>query len=941
MERLLLERFHLHLSPTSSSSSSSPLRLTRSLAIARALMANRDSSDTTRRSTADALVRALADHGSDASFLRGALYFLGEAAALHPSLAPAVLSAVRSFLDGPDRLAADALAALAAIARSSSMGFSFVASVLDGDLVLSLVRSSSVAVRSRILDLLVSSIYKSRGSVILGHNCLFRVFLALTVDLYPSLRIAAINGLIALCKEIGADADSLIVRCCYNRAVELLKDEDELVRSAAVRLVSSCRELFRVGAKGTDSSEQTELIFVQLCSMARDMSKQVRIEAFDALGNVKEVSESALLQSLSKKVLGNRSGSKIVSKCEKETKLSFSRAAGTFIHGIEDEHHEVRAITCKSLGMLAIFSVRFADEALSLLMDMLNDDAEVVRLQTLETIFLMATYDHLKVQEKHMHMFLGLLADISALVRTAARKSLRLMKLPNLEIFKLVIDGLITNLETNPEEEEDIFYVLFFVGKNHRKFSAKLAKDLAKEIKPSSGEMTLDNPRISAMLVVSISSSFPDKKYTCDIPAVIFSYAATLLGRISCALQDVIHRDALLAYLCRYSGMPFLDKTSDSKEAGEICSPPNQNEASDCCKVTVSDSHEPQHSKEKEEHLSEELMQSVEVILKTVGQTWPLVKACRAYEVQRIFRTCKEELEMLAQSASGPASAFLDFALQYVQVIQLVAEFWEQIQAKSSHSFGMVALEILVEKIDMSLKRLTYCFRGLHSEIEFHILELSLFATILRLSKFGIFSDSVLKKLQKIISRLEFLSSEGSIMLSDFSKEVSKAVSERRMNSASQQINHCNLLDLFDLRQITFYGGFKSIKGELRALDNNSENPLLYISGLPVGIRYHITLCNVSNNDRLWLRMVVGESIEYVFLDLGQFGGNDDERSCTIVLPFYATPNASSFVLRACLCIECPSENMIYWKENQGGPKGEIALLFEECDVYFANIGKR
>lgn len=54
--------------------------------------------------------------------------------------------------------------------------------------------------------------------------------------------------------------------------------------------------------------------------------------------------------------------------------------------------------------MLAIFSVRFADEALSLLMDMLNDDAEVVRLQTLETIFLMATYDHLKVQEKHMHM---------------------------------------------------------------------------------------------------------------------------------------------------------------------------------------------------------------------------------------------------------------------------------------------------------------------------------------------------------------------------------------------------------------------------------------------------------------------------------------------------------------------------------------------------------
>lgn len=37
-------------------------------------------------------------------------------------------------------------------------------------------------------------------------------------------------------------------------------------------------------------------------------------------------------------------------------------------------------------------------------MDMLNDDAEAVRLQTLQTLFHMATHDRLMVQEKHMDM---------------------------------------------------------------------------------------------------------------------------------------------------------------------------------------------------------------------------------------------------------------------------------------------------------------------------------------------------------------------------------------------------------------------------------------------------------------------------------------------------------------------------------------------------------
>lgn len=65
---------------------------------------------------------------------------------------------------------------------------------------------------------------------------------------------------------------------------------------------------------------------------------------------------------------------------------------------------KVRWSACHSLHTLTILSAKFAGEALNLLMDVLNDDSLNVRLRALETMHHMATCDHLKVQETHMHM---------------------------------------------------------------------------------------------------------------------------------------------------------------------------------------------------------------------------------------------------------------------------------------------------------------------------------------------------------------------------------------------------------------------------------------------------------------------------------------------------------------------------------------------------------
>ncbi|XP_008793958.4 protein SIEL isoform X2 [Phoenix dactylifera] len=899
MERLLLERLELHLDPLSDER-----RRLRALASARALIANPDSSDSTCSSAVDTLIRSLDAHPGDPAFLRPALKLLGEAAVLHRPVAPSVIAAVRPFLKGGKCLAADAVAVLASIAESSPEGggeggVSLLASVLDEHLLLSLASSPISLVRSRILDLLVSSIGRAQSSVsLLRPHLMLKILLGLAVDLYPLVRRAALDGIMAFCEVAGSDIDSSIIDCCYDCAVELFRDEDELVRSAAVRLVSKCGQMFAASKERTANTERMDVIFVQLCSMARDMSMKVRIEAFLALGKVQLVAENVLLQSLSKKVLGIRSGSKTITKCSvNESKFSLS-AAGAFVHGIEDEFYEVRTIACKSLGMLATFSIQFADNALNLLMDMLNDDAEAVRLQTLQTLFHMATHDRLMVQEKHMDMFLGLLADISALIRRAARKVLQLMMLPDIKTFKFTIDCLITNLETYPEEEEDIFFVLCFIGKNHGNFFAKLAKEFTQEIVPSYGELSLDSPRVAAIVVLFISSCISNEHLTCNIPVAIFSYAVSLAGRISCPLGNATNRHSLMAYLCHHSEIPFSDAALKSEMAEEMChSWPLRNVISQVkVKENMLSMNEMathlEHSQTDVEQTDEELMQSIQSILEKVVETWPLIKSHCSHEARRTLRTCKEELEMIAWNVTGSLSALLEFALQYVQIIQLIAEMWEKLQPKMSHIVGMITLEVLLEKLNMALRRMRYGFPGLSREVECHIIELTLLGFVFRLCKVGACSNFMLKKLQAIISRAEFLCVEGSSKLSEFAKELLRSCAK---------------------------GG----------------------TGLPVGITFQITVHNISNSDRLWLRMAVGVSVQYVFLDLCQFTGRDEVRSFAVNTPFYATPKVPSFLLRACILMECPSENVTDQKKDQRGPKNDIFLLCEEIDVYLVKIDYR
>ncbi|KAJ0979408.1 hypothetical protein J5N97_014882 [Dioscorea zingiberensis] len=841
MEQLLLEKLERDLALFSGEVS-----LLRSLSIARSLVSNPHSSDATRRAVLDSLIRFLDAHrDGDPTILRHALILLSFPVSFHhPSLHPLL----RFFLASGEHIAADALVVLVSIAKNGGGGgVAVVGTVLDEKLVLSLASTRFVSVRERLLSLLALGVDGTRVYSLFRPGVVIQLLLGLAEDLYPSIRRAAIDGLTVLCNDGVLSDDVTTLECCYNRGAALLEDEDELVRVASIQLVCECGRIFAAKKVEADVNERIDMIFVQLCSVARDMSMKVRVEAFVALGKIKLVSESVLLQSLSKKVSGIKGGKKVLPGSSSiEYKFSLSRAAGAFIHGIEDEFYQVRAAACNSLGMLAVFSVQYADDALNLLMYMLNDDVVIVRLQTLQTLFHMATCRRLVFQEKHMHMFLGLLADNSILIRGIARKVLRLVKLPTLEVFQSTVHTLVKNLEAYPEEEEDIFLAVFFVGKNHGKFAAKLVEGFAEKIVPSSGgELSLDSPQLALLLMLTVSLCFLHKKLVSEIPPAIFSCAITLFGRISWSLRGVIDQDALLAYLFHLSNVPSsLTKlkfkedellshavegaTPDKWKHGE---PPSSSEWPICCVLQEIKCDEDvlgvsakstfiEPLQQKMFSSSEELKHSIKLILERAVETWPLIQLQFTTEVKRTLSACREELEIVSSNGYGSDNASVAFASYYVLAIWLLAETWGQLPLRT-FGVGMISLDLTLDKLDLCLRRMRYEFPGLCKEEEGHILELMALSCVVRL--YGICSHHMLKKLQGIISCLELLYEGGSSNLSEFANQLKKSCTEGRVSNVSQSFPFPvhRLLGLFNLDMFPFAGQFEHVKAELEAIGIN------------------------------------------------------------------------------------------------------------------------
>lgn len=302
-------------------------------------------------------------------------------------------------------------------------------------------------------------------------------------------------------------------------------------------------------------------------------------------------------------------------------------------------------------------------------------------------------------------------------------------------------------------------------------------------------------------------------------------------------------------------------------------------------------------------------------------------------------RSWKEELRNFSCNSRHPAGV-LGFALRYLHVIKLLGKAWACYFSQRNLQFTeMGVLEALLHKMESRLKEMLCRHAGLSRGEKLHILELMLVAYTLRLSC-GVTSyfEDYINKLKNVLCLVEYLQKEGLVELSHFVNEL---------QNISCEIGHSEdgfiykldrlqkSLNLFSLKHIVLSGELKYLDAEVDVCDNEFQNPLPFIPGLPVGIPFDITLYNISSETRLWITTTLGEkSAQFVFLDLSEFGGSNEMRRFTFLSPFFRTPLAKRFSLKVSIAMECLSEDQHF--KHCNGPKHELIHLCKGKEVHLS-----
>ncbi|XP_076913530.1 protein SIEL-like [Bidens hawaiensis] len=850
--------------------------------IARSLIINPATTD----QTISTIIQTLTSNPQ--SHLHHIITLLTEISTIRPQLSPTVTTALHSLLPhAPPRAAALTLS-LSTLSEHSE------------GLFLSLCFGSSVAVRQRLLP--------EAEKFNVWPSVLLTVYLGFTKDPYPYVRKAALDGLIRLCDQVVAE-DRGVIEGCYLRGVDLLSDADECVRCSAVNMVSEWGKLLVENSDDESKRDLSDALYVQLCSMVRDMSMKVRMEAFNALGKAGKVSQYLLMQTLSKRVLEENkfNGQPSV----KHLRLRALTAAGAFLHGLEDEFYEVRSSACYSLRIPAILCGDLAEKVLGLLMDVLNDDSTVVRLKALETMHHMAVFGHLKVQDMHMHMFLGTLVDMNSSVRFTARKVLRLTKFDKMPMFKLAADSLINSLEIYPQDEPDVLSVIFEIGRNHGNFAVSITEETFLEMEPcSASDWDFNSSKTASMITLAISAPLShERQHFHIIPSTIFSYAATMLGRISNGLTEVMDWATLLSYLshCSMSTGPHHIEIEDDV-ATEVSG-----------QISVSRVVDPLELHDKEYNC-------VKFVLANVAEIWqPLMKLGCISELLTALRRWKEELAAHITD-SRQSDSVLTFTLQYLDAIKLLSKAWCHVMCPLDFMYNEVGdLGYILQKLDTKLKELRYRFIGLSEEGEQHIIELALVACTLKLSTFDPRIHEL--ALKKLLAYKE-TSMEPSRFLTELMKTLQK--------DESDIFSFREPLKLFSLTQLVSSRELRYMRAELEIDDNAWLKPVPFVAGLPAGIPLKMKLHNTPFDAKLWLTMSRSkDAVDYVFIDLKEFEGCDEMREFRVIAPFYKTPKVDSFVLLLCIGIECEEVSCIRG-HGYGGPNHDLVYLCKEKQVFLS-----
>ncbi|KAA3673831.1 integrator complex subunit 4 [Paragonimus westermani] len=233
--------------------------------------------------------------------------------------------------------------------------------------------------------------------------------------------------------------------------------------------------------------------FARVCTRLHDPGRQVRQLAAKLLSDLaKSVSDDYLIQTLEKTVMSDRQvrqsaldrGPLLLPTNQKNRSdpLTISNRSssvgsagimsaglsGAIISGLEDDFFEVRCATLSTVTHVASLSTRFASNCQDLLVDMLTDDIQEVRLAAVRALG--AVGDQMPLHSEQVAIITSALAEGSGRIRRRLHQLLSRCRLASAPCLISLLDGLLRNLRRYPQDRDSLWRCAASVGRRHPVF---------------------------------------------------------------------------------------------------------------------------------------------------------------------------------------------------------------------------------------------------------------------------------------------------------------------------------------------------------------------------------------------------------------------------------------------------------------------------------------
>ncbi|VDM21342.1 unnamed protein product, partial [Hydatigera taeniaeformis] len=286
-----------------------------------------------------------------------------------------------------------------------------------------------------------------------------------------SLRAIHLLGLRFGQKEIASDAVNLFGCAIENASLDMRSGFKKInpIRRKSIKLVDDA--------------------FSRVCDRLQDPSRYVRETAAGLIADLaKFVSEDSLMLTLEKTVMTDRqvkrSSERAVMSggidkvalwgtvsnpsparakrrgaqlpagpiCVDSISLLSTGALGALINGLEDEFHEVRCATLSTITQIAAHNARFASLCQDILVDMLTDDIQAVRLRAITA--LQTVGDQVPLVADQVGIVTSALAEDNAMIRQRIYSLLSRCRLISPPCLLSLLDGLLATLCQYPRDRD-------------------------------------------------------------------------------------------------------------------------------------------------------------------------------------------------------------------------------------------------------------------------------------------------------------------------------------------------------------------------------------------------------------------------------------------------------------------------------------------------------